>query len=154
MLAFAGEMEMDERVGAGGVVAVTVRVVVALTPLYEAAIVADPAAPPVARPEALMVAVAAAELVHVADVVTTAAELSLYTAVAVNCWVAPTAMLVLPGESAIELSVLDGLAGPGEPEPEVLVPAVARDPHPVAERTNETTSAKRQSDSIQSRRRG
>ena len=57
--------------------AVTVRIAVPFTPLSEAVMVLEPAATAVARPVALMVAVAVLELLHVAVVLTFAVEPSL-----------------------------------------------------------------------------
>jgi hypothetical protein len=56
------------------VAAVTVSVEVPLTPLRAAVMVEDPAATPVARPEALIVATDVFEEVHVACEVTVAVE--------------------------------------------------------------------------------
>jgi hypothetical protein len=58
---------MEEIVGA---VAVTARLAVPLMPLSAAVMVDEPAATPVARPEALIVATEVFEEVHVTDVVT------------------------------------------------------------------------------------
>ena len=58
---------MEEIVGA---VAVTATLAVPLMPLSAAVIVDEPAATPVARPEALIVATEVFEEVHVTDVVT------------------------------------------------------------------------------------
>ena len=77
MLAVGGVTEMEVRVGGGGVEAVTVRLVLPLTPLSAAVIVAAPEATPVARPPEVTVAVDALELVQVAVEVTFAVELSL-----------------------------------------------------------------------------
>ena len=60
----AGVTEMDESVGGGGVVLETVSAALPVTPLSVALIVAEPAATPVASPEALMVATAVLEEVH------------------------------------------------------------------------------------------
>ncbi len=84
---------------------VTVRVAVPLTPLIEAVTVVEPAAPAVARPGELTVATAVFAAVQLAVAVTFAVEPSLYVAVAVNCCVAPAAILGLPGEIAIEVTV-------------------------------------------------
>jgi hypothetical protein len=67
MLGFAGVTAIDERVA---VVVETVRVAVPLTPLTIAVMVVDPAATPVARPAALMVATFVFALTHVAVEVT------------------------------------------------------------------------------------
>lgn len=75
-LGFAGVTAMDTSEGGGGG-AGTVSVVDAEEPLNVAVMVVDPWATAVARPEALMVATAVAELVHVAVVVTFCVEPSL-----------------------------------------------------------------------------
>ena len=67
MLGELGVTAMEEIVGA---VAVTARLAVPLMPLSAAVIVDEPAATPVARPEALIVATEVFEEVHVTDVVT------------------------------------------------------------------------------------
>jgi len=64
--------------------------------------VLDPGATPVARPLEFIVAVAGVPDVHVTDEVTVAVVPSLYVAVALNCCVAPTAMLELAGDTAID----------------------------------------------------
>ena len=64
ILAGLGVIEIVERVG------VTVRIAVPLTPLKDAVIVAEPAATPLARPEAFTVATAVFELVQAAVAVT------------------------------------------------------------------------------------
>jgi hypothetical protein len=85
--------------------AVTVNGVVPVTPLREAVTLVEPAATPVARPLELMVAIAVLAAVQVAVELMFAVEASLYVAVAVNCCVAPTAMLKFPGVTAIEVIV-------------------------------------------------
>ena len=70
ILGVAGVTAIEESVG--GAAAVTVSAAVPFTPLSEAVIVVDPAATAVARPAALIVAVAVLELVHVAVEVTLA----------------------------------------------------------------------------------
>jgi hypothetical protein len=102
MLAVAGEIAIDFSVFA---VAVTVSVAVPLTPLSDAVTVDEPAATPVATPAALIVAIEVFALLHVTVEVTFAVELSLYVAVAVNCCVAPTAILAALGDTAIEVRV-------------------------------------------------
>jgi len=67
MLGFAGVTAIDESVA---VAVETVRVAVPLTPLTVAVMVVDPAATPVARPAALMVAAFVFALTHVAVEVT------------------------------------------------------------------------------------
>jgi hypothetical protein len=74
MLAVAGVTAMLDSVFA---TAVTVSVAVPLTPLSDAVMVVAPAATPVARPAALMVAAAVLELDHVTEDVMLALEPSL-----------------------------------------------------------------------------
>ena len=73
-LGFAGVTAIEESVL---VDAVTVSVVVPVTPLREAEMAVDPAATAVARPAALMVATVVAELDHVAVSVTFCIDPSL-----------------------------------------------------------------------------
>lgn len=101
MAAGFGVTATEERVG------VTVRVAVPVTPLRVAVTVVEPAATPVANPDAT-VATVGFELVQVAVVVTFPVVPSLYVAVAANCWVAPTAMLVAAGVTAMEVRVATG----------------------------------------------
>jgi hypothetical protein len=84
---------------------VTVNVVIPVTPLREAVTLVEPIAAPVAKPVALIVATAVLAAAQVAVELMFAVELSLYVAVAVNCCVAPTAMLTFPGVTAIDLIV-------------------------------------------------
>lgn len=84
---------------------VTVICAVPLAPPNDAVTVVDPAATPVARPVALTVAVEGAALVHEALVLTSFVDWSLYVAMAVNCWVAPTATLAVGGVTEIEVTV-------------------------------------------------
>lgn len=67
MLGALGVMAMEEMAGA---VAVTVSLAVPLTPLSAAVMVEEPAATPVARPEAFIVATAVFALIHVTLLVT------------------------------------------------------------------------------------
>ncbi len=124
----AGETAMEERVGAAGV---TVSVAVPLTPLMVALRVVMPAAAPVARP-ALTVATLVEELVQLAVAVTSPVDPSDQVPVAVNCWVAPGAMVAMEGETAM-LARAGGGVGP-LPEPGPLEPARLLDPHPVTAR--------------------
>jgi hypothetical protein len=103
MLGLAGVTAMEVIVFV--VAAVTVSIAVPLTPLREAVIVLEPAATAVASPDVLIVAAALLEDVQVAVDVTFAVELSLYVAVAVNCCVAPAAMLPVAGETEIDVIV-------------------------------------------------
>lgn len=84
---------------------VTVRAAVALIPPTDAVTLVAPGATPVARPLEVTVATEALAVAQVAAVVTLAVELSLYVAVAVNCWVRPAATLAVAGETAIAVSV-------------------------------------------------
>jgi hypothetical protein len=68
--------------------------------------VVEPAAMAVAIPDEVMVANFAFASVQAAEEVTSAVEPSLYVALAVNCWVAPTARFAVAGEAAIELRTL------------------------------------------------
>lgn len=102
MLAVGGVTAIEVRVGGGAVAAVMVRAAVLLALLSEAVMVAVPVAIAVARPEALTLAAAVSELVQVTDDVTLAVELSLYVAIAVNCCVAPTAMLAVAGVTVMD----------------------------------------------------
>ena len=70
-----------------------------------AVILVVPAATAVAKPLALMVAVAGVPLVQVTEPVIFAVELSEYVPVAVNCWVALTPIVGLIGVTAIETRV-------------------------------------------------
>ena len=63
--------------------------------------VVEPAATAVASPDEVMVATFAFVSVQLAVVVTSAVEPSLYVAIAVNCCLAPTATLAVPGVAAI-----------------------------------------------------
>jgi hypothetical protein len=67
--------------------------------------VEEPAATAVARPPLLTVAVAVLDEVQVACEVISWVVESEYVPVAVNCWVAPTAMLAGVGDTVIEVNV-------------------------------------------------
>jgi hypothetical protein len=82
-----------------------------------AVIVVGPAATAVASPEALIVALVVSDELHVADEVTFCVLLSEYVPVAVNCWVAPTAILGFAGVTAIEDNVAPPLPPDGTPPP-------------------------------------
>jgi hypothetical protein len=100
--------------------AVTFSMVVPFLPLIEAPTVVEPAAMPVARPLELIVAIAEFAAVQFAEEVTFAVEPSLYVAVAVNCSVAPAAMLAFPGDTAIDVRVfVDESEFPELPQPVV-----------------------------------
>jgi hypothetical protein len=82
---------------------VTVRVAVfEVLPLKVAVMFVEPAARAVARPLLTIVAVAVLDEVQVTDVVIVRVELSEYVPVAVNCWVAPTALVAVVGATAME----------------------------------------------------
>ena len=105
MLALDGPTAIDVSVRAA---AVTVSDVLPVIPLSEAVTIVEPAAAPVTRPLGFTVATAGAATVQTAVELTLAFEPSLYVAVAVNCCVAPTAMLALEGAIAIDMSVTVG----------------------------------------------
>ena len=102
ILTLAGETAMEVTVFA---TAVTLSIEFPLTPFSEAVIAVDPEATAVAMPLELTVATAGVAAVQFAVELTFAVELSLYVAVAVNCWVAPTAMLVLEGDTETAVTV-------------------------------------------------
>jgi hypothetical protein len=103
MVAVAGETAMEASVFAGAAI---VRAAVPLRAPMVAVTVVEPAPMAVAIPDEVMVASFAFASVQVAEEVTSAVEPSLYVALAVNCWVAPTARLAVAGEAAIELRTL------------------------------------------------
>jgi hypothetical protein len=70
-----------------------------------AVIVVDPVTTAVAIPVVAIVATVVLVELQVTVAVRSAVELSEYVPVAVNCWVAPTVLLVLAGETAIDESV-------------------------------------------------
>lgn len=80
----------------------TFSVALPLTPFNEAVTEVEPMATAVARPDALTVATAGLAAVQVAVAVTSCVDPSLYLAVAVNCWVAPTVTLTGLGETEME----------------------------------------------------
>ena len=84
---------------------VTVRLVALDTEPTVAAIVAWPAAMPAAKPLEARLAIAGAEELQITDVVTSAWLPSLKVPVAVNCWLAPAAMLAFAGFTATDKSV-------------------------------------------------
>jgi hypothetical protein len=104
MLEVAGVTAMDTRVAE-----VTVSAVVPTTLPDVAVIVDEPAATDVANPlepaALLMAAIDVADDFQVTDVVRFCVVLSEYVPVAVNCLDVPSAMLVLIGETTIEISV-------------------------------------------------
>lgn len=102
MLAVPGEMAIEVRVFAG---AATVRVALPVRPSMVAVTVVEPAPTAVASPEGVMVATFAFASVQVAAAVTSAVELSLYVAVALNCSLAPMARFAVAGEAAIAVMI-------------------------------------------------
>ena len=79
------------------VAALTVRLALAVCPSKLAVISEFPGASAVASPPVLMVATVVVAEVQVVELVTSWVELSLKVAVAVNCWVVPSAMLEVAG---------------------------------------------------------
>jgi len=84
---------------------VTVAVVLPVTPLIAAEIVVEPPPCPVPRPPDEIVATALFDELQVALDVTFAVVLLLYVAVAVNCWVDPSAKLGSEGVTAMLVGV-------------------------------------------------
>jgi hypothetical protein len=130
----AGVIEIEERVGAAGV---TVSMAVPLTPLMVAVSVVDPAPAAVARPAALTVATLVEELLQFAVEVTSPVEPSDHVPVALNCCVAPGAIVAVEGETAM----LASAGGFVEPLPEPEEPALLLDPHPAAARAMRAAAA-------------
>jgi hypothetical protein len=102
--------------------AVTVSVVVPVMPPEEAEMVLLPAATPVARPETLIVATEAVADNQLAAAVRSFVVPSLYVPVAVNCCVAPVAIVGADGATAMEISVAAGGGVGPDPEPPELPP--------------------------------
>jgi hypothetical protein len=86
-----------------------VRVALLLMPLSEAETPVDPDAFAVTSPVALTLAIDEAETAHVTLEFTLAVEPSLYFAVALNCCVAPVAILAVAGDTEIDDNVLVGV---------------------------------------------
>jgi hypothetical protein len=86
----------------------TLSVAVACMPFSEAVIVVEPEATAVARPLELIVATAGVLEAQLAVLLMSAVVLSLYFAVAVNCCVAPSAMLAEEGAIETDASVFVG----------------------------------------------
>lgn len=82
-----------------------------------AVIVVDPASTALAIPEALTVAIPVLAAAQLTLDVTFAVDALLYVAVAVNCSVAPVAMLAEVGVMAIVLRVGGGAVPVAEPQP-------------------------------------
>jgi len=105
---FTGATAMEVSVGGTR----TVSVVVPVTLLIAAEIVAPPAETAVAKPAALMVAMPVFDEVHVTWLVRSCVLLSEYVPVAVNCCVAPTDRVGFAGVTAIDVKVGGGAALP------------------------------------------
>jgi len=101
-LGVAGISSMESR--AGGV---TVKVAAPETPANSAVIAAVPAATAVARPEALMVAIAVFDELQATSAVRSWVALFDSVPVALNCWLVPMAMLGAAGVTAMEVSVAE-----------------------------------------------
>lgn len=122
MVAVVGEIAIEVTVTAA---AVTVSVVVAVNSFAVALIVAVPAATPVASPVELTVATAAFDEVHVTPEVSAPVAPLLKVALAVNCWVAPTAMLAVVGITETAVTIGTGV-GVGDPQPATAINAIGR----------------------------
>jgi hypothetical protein len=88
----------------GGATPPTVRLAVPVMPLIVTEIVTVPLLTPVATPLALTVATDDLLEVHLADEEMFFCEPSLYDPVATNCWVWPTAIVAVAGETEIDCS--------------------------------------------------
>ena len=93
-----------------------------------------PIATPVARPVALMLAVAVVPVVQVTWLVRFSVELSENMPVAVNCWVAPFAIIGLAGVTAIDCNTTaaDVTVSPVEPVIPSKVAEIVTAPAPTA----------------------
>ena len=121
ILALAGDIEIDVSVGG---VPPTVSVAVPLIEPEVAVMVTAPAATPLATPLPLIVAKATFELLHVTLLVRFWLLPSLYCPVAVNPCVPFTAILTVPGETEMDVSVFVPPVTVNVPVP-VIVPDVA-----------------------------
>jgi hypothetical protein len=117
---------------------VTVNAVLPVTELSAAITEVEPDATAVARPVPAMVATAVFEILQVAVEVTLAVDLSLYVAVAVNCFVEPMAKLAEVGVMAsdetvfaVTVKTVDPLMPPNEAVM-VVVPSTTDVASPVA----------------------
>lgn len=99
----AGAIEIDEMVFEA---AVTVREAEPVTPFRTAVTVAEPAATPLTMPLPLTVAMVESETAQAATELISAVVLSLYVALALNCWVAPAVTLADEGEIVMEFTDL------------------------------------------------
>jgi uncharacterized membrane protein len=81
----------------------TFNVEVPLTPLSEAVTAVEPEATPVASPLEFTLASVGVATVQPAVALTSAVDPSLYVAVALNCWVAPTQTLALAGDTEMDV---------------------------------------------------
>lgn len=117
-------------------VRVTVSVAAPSTPVKDAVTVVEPAATPVASPAAFTVATAGLDEVQVAVAVTSAVVLSLYVAVAMNCWVPFATMLAVTGETAMEVTVFVTTGGctvrDALPAMPLTVAVMVAEPAPIA----------------------
>ena len=104
MLGLAGVTVIDWRTGAG----VTVSIAAPVMPLRLAVMEEEPVATALARPVVEMVATEGVADAQVTWLVRFSVELSEKWPVAVNCWVAPTAMLGLAGVTVIDWRVGGG----------------------------------------------
>jgi hypothetical protein len=109
-----GVTAMDFSVGA-----VTVKVVVPETPAEVAVMVVEPAAAPVARPAALIAAVAGVDDVHVTEEEISLLEPSEYIPAAENWVVSPATTLGSDGVMEIDWSTLGGGASSPPPQPAI-----------------------------------
>jgi hypothetical protein len=125
MEGFVGVTAMDCNVAA-----VTVSVVEPAIVDDVAVIVEVPAAEPVARPAAVIVAVAAFDELHVAVVVRFWVVPSLNVPVAVNCCVAPLVIEGFAGVTAIDCNVAAVTVSPVEPAMDEDVAVIVDDPTP------------------------
>jgi hypothetical protein len=120
MFAVVGKTAIEVTMTAAGV---TVSVDVAVNPFAVAVMVVVPAATPVASPTGLTVATAVFDEVHVAPEVSAPVAPLLKVALAVNCWVAPAAMLAVVGETETAVTVGAGVVV-GDPQPVTDIKAI------------------------------
>jgi hypothetical protein len=122
MLGDAGETAIEVTVTVG---AVTVSVAVAVNPSSVALMVVVPAVAPVASPPELTVATAVFDDAHVTPEVSAPVAPLLKVALAVNCWVAPAAMLAVVCETETAVTVGAGVVV-GDPHPATTIKATSR----------------------------
>jgi hypothetical protein len=111
---------------------VTVRVAVPEILLKAAVMVEEPAATPVASPLLLTVAVDVLDEVQVTCEVISWVVESEYVPVAVNCWVAPAAMLAVAGVTAIEDRVAAVTVRVADPDLPLKVAVMVAEPAALA----------------------